>query len=222
MHTAVLMRTAIPGQMAPPIPPQPAGTPVPPISSAASPAMPIPPSAPIPSAAQALGGVVPGSIAASTYAAGQGGSPVIPTPPPAASAGGYGNPGADFGNTVFMDAEADGDDRTVIMGGGASAEPQIHPHLIRRKNNERIPIQQNVFRLGRNQDFNDYVILGNEFVGNTHCHILVRGEKYFIVDDNSKNHTFVNGVMVMPGTEVKLMHGQTIMLADEEFEFRLF
>ncbi len=225
---------AIPGQMAPPIPPQsagapvppippqPAGTPVPPISSAASPAMPIPPSAPIPSAAQALGGVVPGSVAASTYAAGQGGSSVIPTPPPAASAGGYGNPGADFGNTVFMDAEADGDDRTVIMGGGASAEPQIHPHLIRRKNNERIPIQQNVFRLGRNQDFNDYIILGNEFVGNTHCHILVRGEKYFIVDDNSKNHTFVNGVMVMPGTEVKLMHGQTIMLADEEFEFRLF
>lgn len=228
---------AIPGQMAPPIPPQsagspvppippqPAGTPVPPIPSAASPAapaMPIPPSAPIPSAAQAPGGAVPGSAAASPYAAGQGGAPVIPTPPPAASAGGYGNPGADFGNTVFMGAEADGDDRTVIMGGGASAEPQIHPHLIRRKNNERIPIQQNVFRLGRNQDFNDYVILGNEFVGNTHCHILVRGEEYFIVDDNSKNHTFVNGVMVMPGTEVKLMHGQTIMLADEEFEFRLF
>lgn len=228
---------AIPGQMAPPIPPQSAGSPVPPIppqpavspvppipsaASPAAPAMPIPPSAPIPSAAQAPGGAVPGSAAASPYAAGQGGSPVIQTPPSAASAGGYGNPGADFGNTVFMGAEADGDDRTVIMGGGASAEPQIHPHLIRRKNNERIPIQQNVFRLGRNQDFNDYVILGNEFVGNTHCHILVRGEEYFIVDDNSKNHTFVNGVMVMPGTEVKLMHGQTIMLADEEFEFRLF
>ena len=42
------------------------------------------------------------------------------------------------------------------------------------------------------------------------------------MDDNSKNHTFVNGVMVMPGTEVKLMHGQTVTLADEEFEFRLF
>ncbi len=111
----------------------------------------------------------------------------------------------------------------MIMGAGAGfAEPQIHPHLIRRRNNERIPISRELFRLGRNQDFNDYVVLGNDFVGNTHCHILVRGEEYFVVDDNSKNHTFVNGVMVMPGTEVKLMHGQTVTLADEEFEFRLF
>lgn len=132
------------------------------------------------------------------------------------------NPGADFGATVFLGQEADDSSETVIMGGGANAEPQICPHLIRRKNNERIPIQQDVFRLGRNADFNNYVITGNEFVGNTHCHILVKGGEYFIVDDNSKNHTFVDGVMVMPGTEVKLMHGQTVTLADEEFEFRLF
>ena len=129
---------------------------------------------------------------------------------------------ADFGTTVFLNQDDNDSSVTVIMGAGTNTEPQIRPHLIRKKNNERIPIQQNVFRMGRNQDFNDYVIIGNEFVGNTHCHILVKGEEYFIIDDNSKNHTFVNGVMVMPGTEVKLMHGQTITLADEEFEFRLF
>ncbi len=152
------------------------------------------------------------------------GMPTASAPPFPQPAGGMGTPGADFGNTVFMGgAEDDDGGATVIMGAGmGSAGPQIQPHLIRRRNNERIPISQNLFRLGRNQDFNDYVVLGNEFVGNTHCHILVRGEEYFVVDDNSKNHTFVNGVMVMPGTEVKLMHGQTVTLADEEFEFRLF
>ncbi len=171
----------------------------------------------------APGGVLPGAGTVPP----QGPVPGMPTasaPPFPQPAGGMGTPGADFGNTVFMGgAEDDDGGATVIMGAGmGSAGPQIQPHLIRRRNNERIPISQNLFRLGRNQDFNDYVVLGNEFVGNTHCHILVRGEEYFVVDDNSKNHTFVNGVMVMPGTEVKLMHGQTVTLADEEFEFRLF
>lgn len=183
---------AIPGQMAPPVPPAPGGV-LPGAGTA-------PPQGPVPGMSTALG------------------SPVLQP------AGGMGVLGADFGNTVFMGgAEDDDGGATVIMGAGmGSTEPQIHPHLIRRRNKERIPISQNLFRLGRNQDFNDYVVLGNDFVGNTHCHILVRGEEYFVVDDNSKNHTFVNGVMVMPGTEVKLMHGQTVTLADEEFEFRLF
>lgn len=213
---------AIPGQMAPPIPPQSPGSsipPVPPVPPAAplvSPAAPVPPTVPVP------GGAALGAGPAAPYAAGQGTLTAVPTPPPVPSAGGASYPGADFGNTVFMGGESDGDDKTILMGGGTSGEQQIHPHLIRRRNNERIPIGQNIFRLGRNQDFNDYVILGNEFVGNTHCHILVKGNEYFVVDDNSKNHTFVNGVMVMPGTEVKLMHGQTVTLADEEFEFRLF
>lgn len=211
---------AIPGQMVPPIPPQFSGSSIPQVPPAAA----VPP---IPSAAPVLPfGSAPGAGSVPPSVAGQGMPMTVPMPTSVPSAGGGWNPGPDFGNTVFMGAEADEDDRTMIMGSltgnGAAAEPQIHPHLIRKKNNERIPISQSVFRLGRNQDFNDYVIVGNEFVGNTHCHILVRGEEYFIVDDNSKNHTFVNGVMVMPGTEVKLMHGQTVTLADEEFEFRLF
>lgn len=136
--------------------------------------------------------------------------------------GGAEDPGMDFGNTVFMGSADDQEDATVMMGMGMHTQgQQMCPYLVRRRNNERIPIQKDVFRLGRNQDFNDYVVLGNEFVGNSHCHILIRDKDCFIVDDNSKNHTFVNGVMVQPGSEVPLTHGQTVTLADEEFEFRL-
>ena len=228
---------AIPGQMAPPVPPMPGGVlpgagtvpPQGPGQNAVPPVMGrMPGAAPMQGPGQNAvppvpGGVLPGAGAVPP----QGPVPGMSTasaPPFPQPAGGMGTPGADFGNTVFMGgAEDDDGGATVIMGAGmGSAGPQIQPHLIRRRTNERIPISQNLFRLGRNQDFNDYVVLGNEFVGNTHCHILVRGEEYFVVDDNSKNHTFVNGVMVMPGTEVKLMHGQTVTLADEEFEFRLF
>lgn len=59
-------------------------------------------------------------------------------------------------------------------------------------------------------------------IGHCHCHIILRGGEYFILDDNSKNHTTVNGTVITPGTEVKIVRGQIIMLADEEFEFKLF
>lgn len=212
---------AIPGQMAPSIPPQTSGSVMPPVPPTA-PVSPILPAAPVSPSGPVPGSAVSGVESVSPQIHRQEVTAAVSAPPSMPSAGGAWNQGADFGNTVFMGGEADGDDKTMIMGSGTASEPQIHPHLIRKKNNERIPVNQHIFRLGRNQDFNDYVILGNEFVGNTHCHILVRGEEYFVVDDNSKNHTFINGVMVMPGTEVKLMHGQTVTLADEEFEFRLF
>ncbi len=128
--------------------------------------------------------------------------------------------GANFGDTVFADSGEE-DTATVMMGQGTS-EQQIRPHLIRKRNNEKIFLNRALFRLGRNREFNDYVIGENDFIGNTHCHILTRSEEFFIVDDNSKNHTYVDHVMVLPGNEVKLVHGQTIRLADEEFEFRLF
>lgn len=128
----------------------------------------------------------------------------------------------DFGNTVFIGDMEDQDGATVMMGMGQDRSVQpVSPYLLRRRNNERIPVNKELFRLGRNQEFNDYAVLGNDFVGNSHCHILIKGEEYFVVDDNSKNHTLVDGVMVMPGSEVKLTHGQILTLADEEFEFRL-
>lgn len=128
--------------------------------------------------------------------------------------------GADFGDTVYEDAQESGSE-TVLMGQNTPGQ-QIRPHLIRKRNNEVIPINKSVFRLGRNYEYNDYMIAENEFVGNSHCHILTRDGEYFIVDDNSKNHTYVDGVPIPPGTEVKLIHGQVFRLADEEFEFRLF
>lgn len=126
----------------------------------------------------------------------------------------------DFGDTVYEEVQGSSSE-TVIMGVNSS-EQQIRPHLIRKRNNEVIPINKPIFRLGRNYEYNDYMIAENEYVGNSHCHIITRDGEYFIVDDNSKNHTYVNGVMLLPGTEVKLTHGLMIRLANEEFEFRLF
>ena len=120
--------------------------------------------------------------------------------------------------TGFMD---DGSEETVIMGLERETQ-RLTPHLIRRKNNERIPIDKEIFRLGRDAEFNDYAIVDNRFVGHSHCHIVCRDGEFFAIDDNSRNHTKVNGTQIKPGEEVKLAHDFVLSVADEEFEFKLF
>lgn len=126
----------------------------------------------------------------------------------------------DFGDTVIEDAYGETSE-TVILGQESMEQPVI-PHLLRKKNNERIPINKAIFRLGRDVSFNDYVITDNKFIGHGHCHIIARDGEYFIVDDNSKNHTYVNGIAIPPSSEIKLSHGQSVRLSNEEFEFKLF
>jgi len=127
----------------------------------------------------------------------------------------------DFGDTNYAFDESDTDSGTQILGQETPAQ-KLSPQLIRRKNNERIPISKSVFRMGRDSEFSDYAIANNNFIGHSHCHIIIRDGEYFVVDDNSRNHTFVDGVMISSGNEVKISHGQIIKLADEEFEFRLY
>lgn len=126
----------------------------------------------------------------------------------------------DFGDTIIEGAYGE-ESETVILG-QESMEPKVIPHLIRKKNNEKIPINKSFFRLGRDVSFNDYVIADNKFIGHGHCHIITKNGEYFIVDDNSKNHTYVDGVAISPSSEIKLSHGQNVRLSNEEFEFRLF
>ncbi len=145
--------------------------------------------------------------------------------PGAAQPGGY--PGPVQSAPVSTEKEEtlyfpkDTGDETLFMG-QEGQQSRLIPQLIRKRNGEKILIQKPVFRVGRDSDFNDYAIIENRFVGHGHCHILCRGGEYFVVDDNSKNGTLVNGTPVVPGEEVKIKHGDVICLADEEFEFKLF
>ena len=122
-----------------------------------------------------------------------------------------------FEETAYL---SPGGDETVILGAGA--QQAVMPYLVRKRNNERIPLNKEFFRLGRDVDFNDYAILDNRYVGHSHCHLVQQDGEYFIVDDNSKNHTKVNGEVITPGQLVKLSHGYVISVADEEFEFKLY
>ena len=68
----------------------------------------------------------------------------------------------------------------------------------------------------------DYFIGDNSAISRSHANIITRDGKYFVMDTNSTNHTFVNGSMIQSNVEVPLEHGTMLRLADEEFEFKLF
>ncbi len=192
---------------------------------AAHPAISVSPQSAVGSAGQAvhLAMFVPPQPAAGN--AGQGVRPSMSMPVSPAPGSGMSSPqfmtaDADFGDTVYM-GEGDGESDDTVTRFNDPGQ-QIRPHLIRQSNNERIPIERELFRIGRDESYNDYVVSNNKSVGRSHCHIVSRDGEYFIVDDNSKNHTYVNGMEITSGTEVKLTHAAHISLSNEEFEFRLF
>ncbi|MCI5699211.1 MAG: FHA domain-containing protein [Lachnospiraceae bacterium] len=96
------------------------------------------------------------------------------------------------------------------------------PYLIRVSNNERIEIKYEVFRLGRGRKYTNYCIEDNLKVGRNHADIIKQGQEYKIIDNNSKNHTYVDGEQITGELPVSLKHGSRIRLSDEEFIFCLY
>ena len=125
-----------------------------------------------------------------------------------------------FGETTVLGGGATIGETTVLGSGAPNV--QVHPHLIRTKNNERIDISKPVFRIGKERSYVDYFIGDNTAVSRSHANIVSRDGEYFIVDTNSTNHTYVNGGVILSNSETKLSNGTKIRLANEEFEFRLY
>lgn len=46
--------------------------------------------------------------------------------------------------------------------------------------------------------------------------------KYYVVDTNSTNHTYVNGQLLQSNIETEIAHGAVVRLANEDFEFRTY
>lgn len=123
-----------------------------------------------------------------------------------------------FGETTVLGG---GIGETTVLGGGMPVS-QLDPHLIRTKNNERIPLNKPVFRIGKERSYVDYFISDNTAISRSHANIVNHDGEFFVVDTNSTNHTYVNGVMIPSGQETKLAHGDKVRLANEDFEFRLY
>lgn len=125
-----------------------------------------------------------------------------------------------FGETVVLNAGGAGETTvltTVVMPN--STKPM--PYLIRLSNNERIPVNKPVFRIGKERSYVDYFIGDNSAISRSHANILQREDRYFIMDTNSKNHTYVDGSIIPSNAEIEIVNGTKLRLANEDFEFQI-
>jgi len=123
-----------------------------------------------------------------------------------------------FGETTVLGGSGSGE--TTVLGAGGGSQPK--PHLIRAKNNEKVWINKPDFRIGKEKSYVDYFIADNSSISRSHANIVSRNGEYYIIDTNSTNHTYVNGVMIQSNVEAQITDRTKITLGNEEFEFRLY
>ena len=92
------------------------------------------------------------------------------------------------------------------------------PYLVRVATNELIPIMNKEFLVGKSVNC-DYQISDNSKISRKHAIFRISNGECYIRDNNSTNHTFVNGKLIQPGVEIMLSNDDYIRLGDEEFRY---
>ena len=119
---------------------------------------------------------------------------------------------------------------TVLVNNGpVSLQPGITgqigtkpiPHFVRKNTGEIINITKPEFAIGKSKTKADYAIENNTAISRVHCIVVQRDGVNYIKDNNSTNHTFMNGIQLEPGKEVLLKNKAIIRMGDEEFTFLL-
>lgn len=114
---------------------------------------------------------------------------------------------------------ADEDEATGLLD---EHEVNVHfPALYRVLTEETIYLNKPVFRLGKEKSYVDYFITNNIAVSRSHADIITRGSRYFVIDLNSKNHTYINSQELPIHCEIEIRDGDRLTLGNEEFVFRL-
>ncbi len=113
----------------------------------------------------------------------------------------------------------DDDDATGLLNENNAS---VHyPTLFRVLTDETIVVNKPVFRLGKERSYVDYFVTNNIAVSRSHADIITRGNRYFVKDLNSKNHTYINGRELPVHTEVEIFNEDNLKLGNEEFIFRV-
>lgn len=119
------------------------------------------------------------------------------------------------------------DGTTVLSDDGISVQQiqQMQPvnyhfaSLTRQVTGEKIELGKPSFVLGKNPEKSDYAVADNTNISRVHAVITMRNGRYYVMDQNSTNGTFINGRIIKAGQETEILPGDCLMLANEEFIF---
>lgn len=113
-------------------------------------------------------------------------------------------------------SEAFEEDAATVCGATPGA-PQS-AWLERRGDPRRYEILRSPYRIGKMREGNDQQIPHNT-VSRKHAEILLEKGRYYLVDLNSTNGTYLDGRRIEFGVKEELQSGVTIRFANEEFVF---
>lgn len=119
------------------------------------------------------------------------------------------------------------DGTTVLSDDGISVQQiqQMQPvnyhfaSLTRQVTGEKIELCKPSFVLGKNPEKSDYAVADNTNISRVHAVITTRNGRYYVMNQNSTNGTFINGRIIKAGQETEILPGDCLMLANEEFIF---
>lgn len=95
------------------------------------------------------------------------------------------------------------------------------PYLIRCRDNAIIQVDRTEFTIGKKQGAVDYCIADNKAISRVHAKLINTGGSFFVIDMESTNHTYVDGVRIPVYTQVSIVSGTMLRFANEDFEFRI-
>ena len=130
----------------------------------------------------------------------------------------------DVDNNVEAEVVSNSIQGQTVGTSGAPKTPDIpkaNPYLVRVNTEERIMITKQNFKVGKASMGVDYTVKGNSAVSRVHAIIVSKDDVYYVKDNKSTNHTFVNGKILEEGENELLTHDCKIVLGDEEFVFKL-
>ena len=144
--------------------------------------------------------------------------PQAPPVPPVSPAA----PPINYGGGVGTSVLGSGSNETTVLSGGSNETTVLsadYGTLTRISTGEKVTINKERFAIGRERGRVDYCISDNTAVGRTHAIIVNRGGNAYVIDQNSRNCTYVNDVRAGANQEVKIKSGDKITFADEAFTY---
>lgn len=131
-------------------------------------------------------------------------------------------PSVNFGETTVLHTAQAGETTVLGMDDQTILQASNNPYLVRKKTGEKIFLNKPTFHIGKEKQYVDYCIEENSSISRSHADIISENGSCFIMDNNSLNHSYVNGAQIQSQVKVVLEENSMITLANEEFEFRLW
>ncbi|MDE6471266.1 MAG: FHA domain-containing protein [Eubacterium sp.] len=107
------------------------------------------------------------------------------------------------------------DESTTILSGNVKVE------IICTRTNQAVNITESSFKIGSSKTA-DFYVGDNSTISRIHAVIELGDDGcFYIMDNNSSNNSYFEGVQAIPNTRYRLFSGSRFILSNEEFIFSI-